>query len=578
MASSSSNATGNERLNFTRTPSAIAAELRRGFEAAFQQVYGSRPERDPMMAVLLQALATQVSRVYEDATQLFPERVIDDLIASLGVSPSVAVPAQTVVVFREVESREAVQLDVPLVGYSRSGDEMQFLPDRSIDLLPAVLRFTGVAENGQLHVVPGATLDDGGTPFPPGTAPVRHGKSPMLVLAIDAPAGVDLSRLGIHVETAPLAGPAELALSRSPWYLLDGDGIAREDGTMLSRGGRGGGRVLYFTNEAPPPAEPGVDSSAAINVHVGEGPFGPQTFLFPTEGEALGRRGAPPPDLRESITRLVPEEFTHVLRAPLYWVAVPLPMGLAGVSDAFQAVTLNAVTASNIEILSELLHFERRGYVVEVRPEGQRGRHLLGVQSVLGETNARYRHEGDVDAPPGSGRYRIDRGRVHVQPAQSATGRLDRQADLRLLVTDGERGNGIDAGRIARIAGSYDNPLLQVANLTPTRGGANPPEYEQGRLRLAEALRSRERAVTHADFEVLVQAMEPRVKQTRVTYEAAVVDSRVQPVHRVALVVSRRDFGDPDTEIRRLRDTVERHLQARVLLGHAIEVGMEILP
>lgn len=573
MAPSPTSATGNELLDFTRTPTAIAADLRRGFEAAFQQVYGTRPERDPMMAVLLQALATQVSRVYEDASQLFPERVIDDLIASLGVSPSVAVPAQTVIVFREVESREAGQLDVPLVGYTRGGEQMQFLPDRSIDLIPAVLRFAGVAEAGRLHVIPGASLDDGGTPFPPGMATVRHGKSAMLVLAIDAPEGVDLSRLGLHVETTPLGGPAELALSRSPWYLLDSDGVAREDATMLSSVGRGGSRTLYFADESPATAE-----AAAINVHVGEGPYGPQSFVLPAQGEALGRRGAAPRDLRESIARLVPEEFAHVLQAPLFWIAVPLPMGLSGVSDAFQAVTLNAVTASNIEILSEHLHFERRGHVVEVRPEGQRGRHLLGVQSVLGEANVRYRHEGDVDAPPGSGRFRIDRGRVHVQPAQSATGRLDRSANLRLLITDGDRGNGIDAGRIAHIEGSYDNPLLQVANLTPTRGGANPPDYEQGRLRLAEALRSRERAVTHADFEVLVQAMEPRVKQTRVTYEAAVVDRRVQPVHRVVLVVSRRDFGDPDTEIRRLRDAVERHLQRRILLGHAVEVSTEVLP
>ncbi len=525
-----------------------------------------------MLAVLLQALASQISRVYDDASQLFPERVVDDLIASLGISPSVAVPSQTVVNFRVIDSRESVQLDVPLVGYTRAGEEMQFLPDRSIDLLPVALRFAGVLEGGRLQVVPGATLDDAGTPLPPDAAAARQSAASMLLLAIDAPAGVDLARLGLHIETTPLGGPVELALSRSPWYLLDTDGVARGNSTMLSRSDRGGVRALHFASETAPAAE-----VAVVNVEVGEGPFGAQCFAFPADGEPLASRGAPPRDLREAVERLVPADFAHVLKAPLYWIAIPLPLGLSGISDAIQGVTLNAVTASNLEIISEHLNFERRGHVVDVRPEGQRGRYLLGVQAVLGEANARYAHEGDVDAPPGAGRYRIDRGRVHVQPSRSATGRLDRHADLRLLVTDGERANGVDTGRISRIAGRYDNPLIQVVNLTPTRGGANPPEYQQGRLRLAEALRSRERAVTHADFEVIVQAMEPRVKQTRVSYEAALIDNRVQPVHRVHLTVSRRDFGDPDTEIRRVRDGVERHLQSRVLLGHAVEVVMETI-
>jgi hypothetical protein len=84
--------------------------------------------------------------------------------------------------------------------------------------------------------------------------------------------------------------------------------------------------------------------------------------------------------------------------------------------------------------------------------------------------------------------------------------------------------------------------------------------------------------VTHADFEVIAQALEPRIKRVIVSYESALVDRHVQPVYRGRVTVSRRDFGDPDSEIRRLRDTIERRLQQRVLLGHVVQVEMEVLP
>ena len=141
-----------------RTASDVATELRRDFARLFQAEFGREPTSDPVLSVLQQALGVQIGRVYQEAENVFPWQVLDDLMAGLGMPRPMASPAQTVVAFTNVDRRERISSELVLVGVSPKGETVRFTPDVSIELAPTSLRFAGVAEQGQLQVITGALL------------------------------------------------------------------------------------------------------------------------------------------------------------------------------------------------------------------------------------------------------------------------------------------------------------------------------------------------------------------------------------------------------------------------------------
>ena len=257
------------------------------------------------------------------------------------------------------------------------------------------------------------------------------------------------------------------------------------------------------------------------------------------------------------------------------WLQIPLPAGTSGVGDAIQRIAVNCTTASNIEIWNEQLPFDRVGSTVTLRPEGNAARHLLGVLSVTGETGTRYVEEADVSADPSFGRYRVRGGHISCRPARTTAGRFDTYAMLRLLLCDGERANGLEPGSVRRIESKLENVTAQVSNLTVSRGGSSPLIYADARLRFAELLRSRERVVTAADIEIASQAFEPRIGTVDVEPGAEMTDRGLELVNAVRVVVNPSDFADPTAELVRLRDSLERHLEARCVMGQRIRVTVD---
>jgi hypothetical protein len=559
-------------LRETRSAASISGDLRREFEQAFHAQYGTRPTRDPMLSVLFQAVAVQLARIYDEAENIFPERVIDDLVAALGLPAMTPTPAQTILAFSDIETREPLPTDAAIIGYSRTGEQVHFAPDVAVDLVPASLRFAAVVEAGRLQTIPGASLDAEGTPLPVMSMACRSAPAAALYLAIEPNDG-HVSRLAIHMDSLPLGGDLGRAIARSPWHLLSPESLVVEENTMFPTVGRGGVRMLRWIADSTD-ATSDYNGGSALRTAIAEGPYGHQTFVFPEVPSSRRHTCAAPASIRDLVPRIVPEEFRDTYERPMAWIVIALPATASGVASSLQGITLNAITASNIELMSEHVMFERGGAVVAIRPEGASNRHLLGVQSVLGEEGAGYVVESDLEARAGAGRYRIDRDRIFLQPAKSESGRNDRKADLRLLFTDGDRGNGVEVGRVSRVASALANVTARVTNLAPSRGGTTPPQYKEGRLRLAEVLRTRERAVTAEDYTLLAQAFEPRIKQVRVDHVVSIRDRQLQPIHIVRPTVVRRDFGDPDAELLRLKASLELHLQQRGLVGQLIRVEL----
>lgn len=571
----------------TRGPAEIAAELRRDFARAMEAQHGTAPLPDPVLATLFQALAVQVARVYEEAERVFPLTVLDDLVEGLAMPPRLASPAQAVVRFAGMDQRETLTPDTQLGGFARTGTPVGFTPDEPFDISPTTLAFAALWEDGRLHAVPGARLP-GGAVIPPGSVPLPlPGASPALYLAFDADEG-HLGGLGIFLDAEGAAGEA---LARSPWQLLGPEGRVYEDGMLRPVPGRGGVRRLaWLRGDAPDaPAEGAAAEGAAAVVPLAEGPFGGRVWVFPPVPPARRHRGPVPAVLRAAAALLLPEAApADALDRPLAWVQVPLPAGTRGVADALQRVEPHCITASNVEVWSEQVAFDRMGTAVALRPEGSVGRYVMGVLSVTGERGTRYVEEASVHGEPAAGRWRYRDGRLELRPARHPTGLVDGYAMVRLLLCDGERANGLEVGAVCRTDGEMANVTAQVANLTVSRGGTAPPAYAPARLRFAELLRSRERVVTAADVEAVARAYEPRIASVDVASRAQAGPAGVERVEEVTAWVRAADFADPGGEdargedprgeLPRLRASLEAHLSARSVLGHTVRVRVRTLP
>ena len=567
----------------TRSASEIAADLRREFDLAVHARYGTQPRPDPVLATVFHALAVQIARVYDEAATVLPVAVLDDLIATLDLPVRPAEPAQSVVCFTGVERREPVSPATELAGYARTGEQLGFTLDESLQLAPTQLAFAAVYEAGRLQLLPGIQAPGSDESFPPARAPVSLAAPPTIFLAFRADAA-HLGGLGVFFDILAQDERVAGALRRSPWQLLNESGRVYPDGILRAMPGRGGiNKLIWFADSArqsetasrgAADRAPGDNDIAAL-APVGEGPYGSRVWIFPTIPQDRRHLVVAPPAIAGVIRRMVPADHHEAFSKPLVWLQIPLPAGVTGVADAIQRIAVNCTTASNIEIWNEQLPFDRVGSTVTFRPEGNADRHLLGVVSVTGESGARYVSDADVSASPANGRYRVKSGRLECRPARTAAGRFDTYAMVRLLLCDGERGNGLEPNAIRRIETKLDNVTAQVSNLTVSRGGSSPLAYADARLRFAELLRSRERVVTAADIEIASRAFEPRVTDVNVDSATEMTERGLELVNAVRISVRKSDFADPDAELVRLCDSLEHHLEMRCVIGHRFRVTLD---
>jgi len=421
-----------------------------------------------------------------------------------------------------------------------------------------------------MTTISGARPVKGGAFSMPSTAALSlHASAPpALWIALDADAG-HLSGLGLMIDTLPLGGPVARSLELSPWHVLNEAGAVTEPGTLRARRGRGGVMQLRWLDDTLTTRD---DDAIARVVDLIGGPYGEQVFIFPPVPEARRWRTVVPRAIAPAIPSLLPPDQAKGLAQPLVWFQVPLAPGTPSVASSVQRIALNAVTASNMEVVAEQLPFDRMGSVVTLEPEGRKGRFLMGVLSVTGERGTAYASDAALDAALGAGRWRYRDRRLDLRPAQDPAGRLDTYAMVRLLYCDGESANGIDPGGIRQIGSPLGNVTAKVANLVPSRGGAAPPEYPPARLRFAELVRTRERVVTAADAEIAVRAFEPRVTRVSVTPITSLAGGQARQGQLVTASVTPGDFADPEAELPRLEAQLARHLQQRSVLGFDISV------
>lgn len=567
-----------------RSAAELATELRREFERALFERYGQPPGQDPVLATLFHATAVQLARIYDEAEQVFPEAVFDDLVSGLGMPLRAARPAQTVVGFTGAPTPEVVTPDTPLIGISNRGEHLSFALDVPLRVGPSALVFAAVAEGGRLQIVPGAGLADdrGGRgapiPLPSATTPLAPADArlaPTLFLAFDVDAAPEthLGGLGLFLDLQAGDSPVAQAFARSVWQLLDGgdgEGVVHEQLVLRGRDGPGGIHLLRWREEL----HAGTDGRGHAGVAAPNGAYGPLCWVLPDVGPARRVRSRPPRAVAAVLADVVPVGFAARYERPLVWVQVALPAGTRGVAAALQRVVVHAGPASNLEAYAERIDVGELGAVVAFRPEGVRTRHLVSVLGITGEQGDVYVDEADPGVGLGRGRYRVRGADLELRPGRGPTGRFDRYAMVRLLYTDGARANGLQPGDVAARGARVGRVGFGAASLVVSRGGSGPPAYAPAKVRFAELLRTRERVVTPADVDVVARAFEPRVLGAEVNAAMEVRDDGVpQRVEVVTVTVRLADFADPGADLPALADGLERHLAARVPLGTVLRVA-----
>lgn len=559
-----------------RTAADIARQLRDDFARELYSLTGTDARPDPALAAVFHALAHQIDQVYREADQEFFLAALDDLIRGLGMPARLAKPAQAVVQFSQIGKREAVTPETELIGYRPNGEQIVFAPDLTVEIAPTELCFAAVLEGGQLQTVAGARLPGGGPPVLSGSRAPQGDASaaPMLFLAFDTDPA-HLSRLGVFIDVPAQQGAVAGALARSPWQLLNAQGTVTEAGVLRSVRSRGGVWRLRFFRE--PPGQPSGEASRAAQVlPLTGGVYGSRLWVLPDIPPDRRFRCRVPPAIAGAVPRLLPQGQERALDRLLAWVQIPLPAGLRGLANAIDRVTVNCVTASNVEVWSEQIDFDRMGSVVVHRPLGAANRHVMGVLSVHGESGDPYVEVSDLEAPATAGRFRYSgNARFEFAPQRQPGGRFDTYCMLRLLYCDGDEGNGILPGEIKQIRTDLpNNPTARVASLTPSKGGSAPPAYADARVRFAELLRTRERLVTAGDIEIAVRSFEPNVRRVDVASASEITGAGLGLVTRVTAWVRPADFADPEAEFERLAAELERYLAERSMIGHRIAVAI----
>lgn len=556
-----------------RSAGELAAQLRRDFASAYAARYPDEQQQpDPVLETLFHALAVQLERIYNDAERVFPEAVFDDIVDGLGLPPRVALPAQVVLGFKNINQRETISTELSFLGQNKSGEAVRFLADVPVQLAPTTLAFAAVAENGTVTSIAGARVPNGGPLIGPRAVSLPGwNAAPTLFLAFECD-DRHLSGLGVFVDST--SDIVNRALCRGRWQLFDETSTLSEHNQFRSLQGPGGVRLLQW----PEDQSDFIEQSALgqRSYRVDEGPVGPRVFVFPPIPPGSRHRSLPPRSILAALPTLLPQGGERIVKGSLVWVQAALPVGTREVASSVRRIVPNCVSASNLEILAQRIQFARAGTAVSLEPEARRNQHIIGILGVSGDQAVPYVNENDVAAPAASGRYR-HRGRVlDLSPRVGPTGIVDRAAYVRLLACDGERANGMVPGAIDRADRAMTNVTAQVTSLTETSGGSAPPPFADARLRLAELLRTRERVVTASDFDACSKAFDGRIVDVR-------VDSRVevdhQGVSRSVLHVSAAVDTEGHTSqpgIVRLRDQLERHLQAHAVIGQLVRVTVRI--
>ncbi|HEX4164394.1 MAG TPA: hypothetical protein VHZ55_02890 [Bryobacteraceae bacterium] len=559
-----------QRPSLTEIDGKLRDDFRRGMRE-----YGVEGDiSDPLLSILFRSLATRIAQVYSetDAIQLL---LLDELLSGINLPGRTARAAQAIVRFSaQHELPVHIEAGTELLAESGTGERLTFTVDAGVTVSKARLVLACIYGDGQLRLLRTLGIPDEFETAKPSFDPVPASCGPVatLYLCFENLPDTHLSHHGLSFFLTPYAHWMPRILASEPWCIARDDGSFAAAGLLRPVRGNAGIQVLNSLSERA--RDPGIEKEIADRApELLNGSYHKRSFVF----------GAIPPDFRglslvpRGLEVSLPKLFAagaELFRNRRAWVRIFLPCDPAEAARELQDIQLHTVTASNVECSNQTIYFAQRGRSIPVSRESGTSKYLIRPLSVVGESGA-YKPACSPSLHSRAGRYSIGSGYLNLTPGKAADDRLDEYVNLRLWVTDGERGNYVPAGSIRSFLRTAKTPAATVISLTGAAGGKDLEQCSELRDRFSYALLSRDRVVTRTDLKAACRAFDGRVLDAQITTTLRRTSDGLQRIHQIRVCVDAHRFTDLAEERVLLTEELQRFLSERTLVDVPIEVEVQ---
>jgi hypothetical protein len=549
----------------------IDSKLRDDFRRRLKEYGQATDVTDPILAVLFRTFAQQIESLYNE-TDRMRLGLLDELIANMGIEPRMARPAQTVVRFFLERGTAVVPAATEFVGEASTGERLTFATDVGFAVSSARIAAAFAYQDGALQTIPSVEMTDALQAVRPSLDPVRVnlGPNPALFLAVDGAPPTHLGQHSLFVDVGPDGYRVSRALESETWCLGGADGTMSAAGILRPTAANGGVQELAWLIPIVNQEHSRNDDDVAT---VPVGFYGPRVFVLPSIPPERRVMCRCPRGMEPALGRIFGADAQRLFSVDRPWIRISMPRDIPSLRTSITGVTLNAMTASNVECLNQTIVFAQQGASIPVvRAAGGVASHLVAPRSVFGEQGGAYLPEIQPSTDRRVGRYAIRNGRIDLKPALRPDGVEEAYANVRLWVTNGTLGNQVAPGRLAAFLRPQTVAGLRVTNPVAAAGGTDFEEFSSARLRLAEALLSRDRVVTRQDLTHVVRAFDERIQTADIKSGVVRTAHGLQRAEHVRVRVEPGDFVDPAAELPMLQTDLQQHLLDRVPSGVTVSV------
>jgi hypothetical protein len=540
----------------------IAIKLQEDYQRMLRESGGTLDAvSDPVLTAFFRTVAHRIDSVSAHVRQVLPSEILDRLIGNLDIPVLRSRPAQTVVRFNVPKESEFLDRNTQLV-VSTAGDRLYFSTDAAIRVSEARLAFAAGYENGQLSPLPCG-------PYPqeieehylhdPVTADL--GAAPLILMAFDLHPDVHLDMHGLFLDLTPEGKRLFRPDRREIWCLLDEKGMALPHLMMRPIQASGGVQILDWL---VPAEEQAAKKSREDDQALGEGFFGSRTFRFPSLPQNRRPVSVLPERFAEPMQRIFGAHVNSAFHVPRAWVKILLPPDLKGFMQHVLHIWPNTVTASNVEFIEQTIRFQASGTSIPVSNESGIGKHLVRPLVVQGGRGRKYVPAETPIEDSCAGSYCVVRGRLEITPACSPDNQPDELVTVKLLVSDGARGNSVMPGCNWTFRMKNVRPGIRIDNPVHSAGGTDTVPMADKFDYFASMIRSRERLVTKGDLEHFVRSLDRRIGAVRLCpVLERCARGGLERVYRLTIPLQRQDFAAPEVEEGLLVNQIETELQNR---------------
>jgi len=542
----------------TRSQEQIFLDMFRELRAWNQDISESPERMDPILRILLQLYASQLSRI---------DRRIDQVwdIASRSLIRSVCpetrrwpVPAYTVM---KCELRDPL---VEVDSTTRLFYKEQREAGRTYFFTPLRTERLVAAKVTQL------LADHGGAARPLGLA-YRPERAPAPKAAAEAGPERMYVAIEFHGRTADLAGatiflrgdPAVLKMLRwSHWRASNADGTFNDAGEFCP-GLHDSLDTMFADDEGNPRLWGSLRSSADM--------FRPleDSFVTLSEDFCASWKAVPAGSLLND--RLEPPPSEDAARL---WIELTLPKrgNRARLADGL-GIDFGSFIAANRNELTLFRHTAGHRVLDVELPEPLE--QVLEITEVVDDNGNAYLPRYEMSENDIEHTYTLQDSNNHLTLWFDFSSKVKLPPDsitVRYAVTDGVDGNGIDPNRVSEL---YENHpgIVSATNISPSRGAAPSKTEEQIVTEVSTRLRSRNRALTYQDVADWTMTFDPRIRHV------ACENGIQRTGHGVRrCIVVRVDVADADflsrEEIELLRRRLNGFLKSRSQVNTHYQVEM----